>query len=101
MTDGPKPDYSKLDDVEYGDVVAIEWDGEFEGLVDYGYVMGLPGIEEDDANLGGIIHVPHPQNPGGKDAAHAEWITLYDIGTNFGIKRLRRIGSMTERPAAA
>lgn len=100
MADGPEPDYSKLDDVEYGDVVAIEWQGEFEGMVDYGYVMGFPGIEEGDANLGAVIHVPRPQNPGGKENAHSEWITLYDIGTNFGIKRLRRVCSMNERTAA-
>lgn len=97
MVDGPEPDRSKLDDIEYGDIVAIEWDGEFEGMVDYGYVMGFPGIEEDDANMGGIVHVPHPQNPGGKENAHPEWITLYDIGTMFGIKRMRRICSMNSR----
>src|SRR5262245_24232838 len=97
MADGPEPDYSKLDDVSYGDVVAIEWAGEFEGIVDYGYVMGFPGAEESDANMGGVIHVPHPQNPGGKDAADAEWITLYDVGTMFGIKRIRRICSMNRR----
>jgi hypothetical protein len=99
--DGPEPDYSKLDDIEYGDIVAIEWQGEFEGMVDYGYVMGFPDIEVHEANLGAVIHIPHPQNPGGKDAADPEWITLYDIGTMFGIKRMRRICSMSERLTAA
>lgn len=101
MADGPEPDRSKLDDVQYGDIVAIEWDGEFEGIIDYGYVIGLPGIEEDDANLGGFVHVPRPENPGGKENAHPEWITLYDIGTMFGIKRMRRICSMVERVKSA
>lgn len=99
MRDSPEPDYSKMDDVDYGDIVAIEWAGEFEGMVDYGYVMGLPGVEEADANIGGIIHVPCPSNPGGRDAAGPEWITVYSVGTHFGIKRMRRVSSMREHAA--
>jgi len=89
--DGPDPDFSKLDDVEYGDSVAIEWQGELEGVTDYGYVFCLFGIEECDANMGGIIHIPYPENPGGKGDTAAEWVTLYELSRNPLVKRVRRI----------
>lgn len=87
--DGEDPDYSKLEDVEYGDTVAIEWSGELAGVTDYGYVFCWPDNEEDDANLGGVVHIPYPQNPGGKDRANAEWVTLYELGVNPLVKKVR------------
>lgn len=101
VSDGPDPDYSKLDDVEYGDTVAIEWQGELlEGVTDYGYVCGYPGVEGGDANMGGVVHIPDPQNPGGKDRAHPQWVTLYELGTNPMVKRVRRVASWREAQRA-
>jgi hypothetical protein len=99
MADGPDPDYEKYSgdsDFEYGCAVAIEWGGELEGETDYGYIFGLPGIEEDDPYLGGIVHVPHPRNPGGKDAADPEWVTLYELGCNPIVKRIRKLEQAKE-----
>jgi len=101
MADGEDPDYSKLDDVHYGDTVAIEWQGELEGVTDYGYIYGLPDIESNDANMGGIVHIPYPQNPGGKDRADAEWVTLYELGTNPLVKKVRRVLSWRDACRAA
>lgn len=91
--DGPDPDYNKLDNFEYGDTVAIEWLGDMEGVTDYGYVFCWPDNEEDDANLGGVVHIPYPQNPGGKDRADAEWVTLYELGSNPLVKKVRLVES--------
>ena len=102
MRDGPEPDYSKLDDVEYGDTVAIEWGGELlEGVTDYGYVFCWPDIEADDANMGGVIHIPYPENPGGKDRADAEWVTWYELGVNPLVKKVRRVTSWRDSLRAA
>jgi hypothetical protein len=90
--DGPDTDFDKLDDVSFGDTVAIDWQGELDGITDYGYVFGWPGIDESgDANLAGIIHIPYPQNPGGKGNSPSEWATLHDLSLNPLVKRVRRV----------
>lgn len=89
--DGEDADYEKFPDVEYGDTVAIDWQGDLEGVTDHGYVFCWPDNEEDDANLGGVIHIPYPQNPGGKDRANAEWVTLYELATNPLVKKVRLV----------
>jgi hypothetical protein len=88
--DPPEPDPGKLrGEIRYGARVRITWDGRYEGwerdrkkpptYTDRGYIMGLPGIEEDDAEMGAIVHIPEPNNEGGKGAAPAAWITMLDL----------------------
>lgn len=103
MADGPEPDFDKLlSDLKYGDIVAITWkpDGreeEFGALMDYGYVFAWPGRDEGrDANMGGIIHVPDPQNPGGKDRADPEWVTLYELLTNPQVQSVHTVMTMRD-----
>lgn len=95
--DGPEPDFDKLlSDLDYGDTVAITWQGELlEGVTDYGYVFAWPGGDEGrDANMGGIVHIPNPQNPGGKDRADPEWVTLYELLTNPMVKSVHTVTTM-------
>ena len=97
MLDGEAIDYSKICDVEYGDTVSIEWMGEeLEGVIDYGYVFGWPDIEPDDANMGGVVHIPNPQNPGGMDRADPEWLTLYELATNPLVKQVSLVRSWSD-----
>lgn len=83
-------DYGKLSGrVEYGSRLTITWDGRYPGwerdfddaptYEDDGYLMGLPGLADDDAALGGVVHIPNPNNEGGKGEADPVWITLYDL----------------------
>lgn len=87
------PDGAKVCDVRYGDRVLIEWGGLYDGIVDSGYLMGLPSHQEDDANLGGVVHIPNPENPGGiGEAGEQTWVTLRDLSCNPFVKAVRKEG---------
>jgi hypothetical protein len=82
-----EPDWTKLKKTEhlrYGAKVRIHWKDRDIGT-DYGYVLGLPGYEEDDPELGAIVHIPSPVG-GEKSAAEAEWHTLHDLCSNEQVK---------------
>lgn len=57
--------------------------------VDRGYIFTLPGYEDDDVYMGGLVHVPEPENPGGMDGVPAEWTTLDELLRN------PRVGKIT------
>jgi len=56
-----------------GSKVEIYWK-QFEEP-DYGYIFTLPGFDEDDIFMSGIVHIPLPQG-GEKSRDPAEWIYL-------------------------
>lgn len=86
----PKEDWSKFRGgaIKYGASVRICWnDGDPDVDMphsddDFGYLMGLPGFEESDPDMGGVVHVPHPSG-GEKSAPDPEWITLFQLCTNL------------------
>lgn len=51
-------------------------EGEDETFLDHGYVFTLPGLEDRDVWMGGIVHIPNPDNPGGMDSVPPVWVTL-------------------------
>ena len=84
-----EPHYEKVCDVKYGEWVEVVWQGDLEGTIDRGYVLGWPTCYDTDANMGGVVHIPHPQNPGGKGDVEDEWITLHELRTNPEVKCVR------------
>lgn len=90
--DEDKVEWNKVYDVEYGDWVKIIWQDEYGAMmVDYGYVLGWPSHENGDANMGGVIHIPRPVNPGGKGEPEQEWITLYELRKNPLVKKVKLV----------
>lgn len=85
--DHPEQDESKMrGSIEYGTPVIIVWDDAdsdvgMPATEDHGYVMGLPGFDEADPEIGGVVHVPHPAG-GEKCEAEPEWITIYQLCSN-------------------
>lgn len=61
--------------------VKIYWTTEFgTKVIDHGYVFIAPGM---DAQMGDcFVHVPEPQNPGGKDKAEEEFIYMRTLMKN-------------------
>jgi hypothetical protein len=72
-----------LGPIRPGNQVEIKWGHDWDNIVDRGYIFTLPGFEESDAEMGGIVHIPEPSCTGGdKDAPHPEWHTLADLTIN-------------------
>jgi hypothetical protein len=69
---------------DFGADVRIEWGGDLEGMCDQGYLTTIPPHTESD--MGGIVHIPHPANPGGKGAPPAEWHTLFELAVNENVR---------------
>lgn len=65
---------------EPGSLIEIHWP-DIEA-VDSGYIFTLPGYEDDDVFMGGVVHVPSPDNPGGMDSVPAEWTTFDELLRN-------------------
>lgn len=84
--EGKEPDYKKVCDVNFGDWVQIVWQNELEGTIDDGYIMGFPPYADEDANLEGIVHIPRPQNPGGKGDVPGVWVTLHELRINSDVR---------------
>ena len=68
-----------------GSRVHIHWKSE---AVDRGYILTLPGHEPRDVCIGGVVHVPQPDNPGGKDSIGPIWETLDDLLRNEQVERI-------------
>ena len=58
---------------------------------DYGYIFTLPGEDEDDIFLSGIIHIPNPQG-GEKCQDPPEWIYLGRLLSYQGVIKVKIIG---------
>ncbi len=72
--------YSKLIGIpEPGKKVKIIWGGrEFKGIIDEGYLFAIPSCD-DTIETDLLVHIKHPENPGGKDGAPEEWIHLVKL----------------------
>jgi len=70
-------DYKKIEEINHpidpGAKVEIYWK-QFDDP-DYGYIFTLPGDDEEDIFIDGIIHIPFPQG-GEKCQDEPEWIYL-------------------------
>ena len=80
-----------------GAKVKIQWKpydeserDEFPPMIDEGYLLVMPGIE-DDALMSGIVHIPKPVG-GEKGDCEPEWHTLYDLERNPLIDSIEIIG---------
>lgn len=89
VLDGPAPH-------GFGSRVRVEWEEEevacgleseatFPGLVDNGYLLGLPGFS--DPELDGVVHIPTPDG-GEKSVPDAEWVTLLRLLVLPRVKRV-------------
>ena len=67
---------------EPGCRVKVTWDKSVMGCVDYGCLFTLPGLEEMDIWMGGVVFIPRPDNPSGKDAPPPVWTTLDELLKN-------------------
>ena len=72
-----------------GSKVQIYWK-QFE-QPDYGYIFTLPGFDEDDIFMSGIVHIPLPQG-GEKSRDPAEWIYLARLLGNPQIVKVKLMG---------
>lgn len=64
-------------DCDPGCTVNIYWNN---GSIDCGYVFIVDGM---DAEIGDcFVHIPQPDNPGGKDVAPPEWAYMINLMTN-------------------
>lgn len=95
--DDEEPDYSRLaGQPRWGAQVVITWEGLDDP--DVGYIMGLP--TETDMDLGAIVHIPEPINPGGKDAPDPEWITMCQLLSFPNVIEVRIVDLVQERDEA-
>lgn len=69
-----------------GSHVLIYWRS--TAIVDRGYILTLPGHEPEDVWIGGVVHVPHPDNPGGKDSIGPIWNTLDELLQNEQVTKI-------------
>jgi hypothetical protein len=53
-----------------------------------GQVFTLPGLESDDALVGGVILVPHPYFEGDMDGADPLWMTVDEALKNPQIEKI-------------
>jgi hypothetical protein len=53
-----------------------------------GQVFTLPGLESDDAWVGGVILVPHPYFEGDMDGADPLWMTVDEALKNPQIEKI-------------
>lgn len=84
-------DWSKLDvntGLEPGSWVKIEWTlgkNRVKNLVDYGYVIALPGMDKEAGDI--IIHIPFPNGPG-KDQEPPMWLHFLQLLRNQRVKKI-------------
>ena len=89
--DYPEQILEKIEDPEGagpGANVEVYWCGDNEGTIDKGYIFVLPVGLGQDIYESGIIHIPAPDNPGGKDTPPAVWGTLIDVAQCEDIRRI-------------
>lgn len=72
-----------------GSKVQIYWK-QFHGP-DYGYIFTLPGFDEDDIFMSGIVHIPLPQD-GEKTQCSAEWVYLDRLLGNPQVVKVKLLG---------
>jgi len=58
---------------------------------DYGYILTLPGFDEDDIFMSGIVHIPLPQG-GEKCQDPPEWVYLGRLLSNPQTVKVKLIG---------
>lgn len=86
-------DWNRVPDVEYGDRIEIIWGGQMAGIIDVGLVVPFPGQDELDANMGGLVWIESPDNPGGKDRVPPQWETLHMLRTSPDVAAVRVVRS--------
>ena len=73
--------YAKvLGDSEPGCKVEIHWNLPDDKIIDVGYMFCVDGQDYDIGDC--FIHVPKPDNSGGKDRADPEWIYMIALMAN-------------------
>lgn len=66
--------------------VKIYFQGEYDGIVDEGYVFALDGM---DADLGDcFVHIPEQDNSSGKDKGEPAWEYMIELMTNDYVQRI-------------
>jgi len=58
---------------------------------DYGYIFTLPGEDEEDVFVDGIVHIPYPQGLE-KCLNEPEWIFIGRLISNPGVIKVKIIG---------
>jgi hypothetical protein len=83
-----EPNFDNMQcNLDPGSKVRIRWLGEYDGIVDIGYVIYLPG-QIPDPDFGAVIYVPHPDNPAGKDRCEVIWISACRLSTMAVLEQL-------------
>jgi hypothetical protein len=78
---------AKLKGMPYpGATVNIFWTHWENDTFDVGYLFLLPFSDSDIDDY--FIHIPRPENPGGKDTAHPEWIHINKLLKNEYCKNI-------------
>jgi len=72
-----------------GSKVKIYWK-QFKGP-DNGYIFTLPGFDEDDIFMSGIVHIPLPQG-GDKSQCSGEWVYLDRLLGNPQVVKVELMG---------
>lgn len=73
---------------QYGNTVIIRWGGEYEGIEDRGYLTTIPGKENDDPLVTGIVHVPNMEEPGEKARSESVWFSFWELNKNDYIRKV-------------
>lgn len=66
--------------------VKIFFCGEYEGIVDEGYVFVLDGMDADIGDC--FIHIPEQDNSSGKDRGEPAWEYMIQLMTNDYVLRI-------------
>ncbi len=74
-----------------GATVNIFWTHWETDMYDVGYLFLLPFSDADIDDY--FIHIPRPENPGGKDTAHPEWIHINKLLKNEYCKEIRIVSN--------
>lgn len=69
-----------------GATVNIFWTHWNKNMFDVGYLFLLPFSDADIDDY--FIHIPRPENPGGKDTAEPEWIHINKLLKNEYCKQI-------------
>lgn len=69
--------------IEPSSKVVIVWDGDYEGIIDYGYVFAAPFANWEEGDM--IFHITHP---GGEREEEEQWIHMHELATNPNIKEI-------------
>ncbi len=82
------PDFERLvGSPEPGSLLSITWsDPLLHDVEDTGYIFATPESSPQDFNF--FVHVPRPENPGGKDSVEPIWEHLYDLLDNPEVKQV-------------